>query len=239
MVITDRPKAIVFDTFGTVVDWRGSLIVELAAFGDDHGISTDWPAFVDAWRAEYAPSMDRVRRGDLPWMTLDELHRASLERLLAEREITGLTEVELDHLNRGWHRLVPWPDSVAGLVRLKRQFIIGPLSNGNVALLVDMAKHAGLPWDFIPGSDVFGHYKPDAENYLGVCRLLRLEPSGVMLAAAHPRDLAAARALGLQTAFFPRPTEHGVNAPVPEGGPDGPWDVIAYDIEDLASQLGL
>ena len=231
------PSAIVFDTFGTVADWRGSLIAGLTDYGHKRGISADWPALVDAWRQAYHPSMNRVRSGELPWTRLDDLHRASLDRLVAEQGITGLTEDDLRHINRGWHRLRPWPDSVPGLMRLKQRFIIGPLSNGNVALLANMAKFAGLPWDMIFGSDLFGHYKPDPETYLGVAKLLDLPPGKVMMAAAHNADLAAAKAQGLMTAFFPRPTEYG---PLQSRDyeAEGDWSYVATDIEDLATQLG-
>jgi 2-haloacid dehalogenase len=231
------PSAIVFDTFGTVVDWRTSLIADLTAYGQTRGVIADWPALVDAWRQAYAPSMNRVRSGELPWTKLDDLHRASLDRLIAEHGIRGLTEDDRRHITLGWHRLLPWPDAVPGLTRLKRRFIIGPLSNGTVALLTNLAKFAALPWDVVFGSDLFGHYKPDKETYLGVARLLDLPPGRVMLAAAHNGDLAAAQALGLMTAFFPRPTEYG-----PRQDRDreaaGDWDIVARDIEDLADQLG-
>lgn len=233
-----QPLAIVFDTFGSVVDWRGSLIAELTAFGRDRGIDADWTKLVDAWRGAYQPSMQRVRSGELPWTRLDALHRISLDRLIEELGISGLTEADRAHINLGWHRLKPWPDSVPGLTRLKRRFIIGPLSNGNVSLLTNMAKQAGLPWDTVFGSDVFGHYKPDSETYLGVCRLLDLEPGQVMMAAAHNGDLAAARKLGLMTAFFPRPTEYGPHQ-VRDFEAEQDWDVVARDIEDLAGTLGV
>ncbi|MDE2581439.1 MAG: haloacid dehalogenase type II [Rhodospirillales bacterium] len=231
------PAAIVFDTFGSVVDWRGSLIGELTAFGQARGIAADWTGLVDAWRAAYHPSMQQVRSGALPWTRLDDLHRASLDRLVAEFAVAGLTEADLRHINRGWHRLNPWPDAVPGLTRLKAKFIIGPLSNGNVSLLANMAKHAGLPWDMVFGSDLFGHYKPDPETYLGVARLLDLEPGQVMMAAAHNGDLAAARACGLMTAFFPRPDEYGPHQ-ARDFKADQAWDVVAADIEDMAAQLG-
>jgi 2-haloacid dehalogenase len=232
-----QPVAIVFDTFGTVVNWRSSLIAELTAFGRERGIEVDWTALVDAWRAAYRPSMDRVRKGEQPWTTLDNLHRASLDRLVAEFGISGLTEADLRHINRGWHRLNPWPDSVPGLTRLKRRFIIGPLSNGNVSLLLNMAKHAGIPWDMIFGSDLFGHFKPDPETYLGVVKLLDLEPGQVMMAAAHNSDLGSARRCGLMTAFFPRPTEYGPHQRR-DTAADQEWDVVAKDIEDMATKLG-
>lgn len=231
------PVAIVFDTFGTVVDWRGSLIAELTEFGRRRDINADWTALVDAWRGAYHPSMDRVRKGEQPWTTLDNLHRASLDKLVAEFGIKGLSEADLQHINRGWHRLNPWPDSVVGLTRLKSKFIIGPLSNGNVALLTNMAKHARLPWDVIFGSDLFGHFKPDPETYLGVARLLDLEPGQVMLGAAHNNDLARAREQGLMTGFFPRPNEYGPHQKR-DFAADQEWDVVAKDIEDLAAKLG-
>jgi len=230
-------QAILFDTFGTVVDWRGSLIDEMTAFGTTRGIAADWAGLVDAWRAAYAPSMDRVRRGEVPWTILDDLHRASLERLVVEFGIAGLTDADLDTLNRGWHRLRPWPDAVPGLTRLKRRVLIAPLSNGNVALLVNMAKHAGLPWDMVCATELFGHYKPDPETYLGAARLLGLAPGAVMMAAAHNGDLHAARRCGLKTAFFPRPTEYGPHQ-VRDFASDSDWTVIAADIEDLATRMG-
>ena len=232
-----QPIAIVFDTFGSVVDWRGSLIADLSAYGAKRGIAADWTALVDAWRAAYHPSMERVRKREVPWTKLDDLHRSSLDGLVAKFGITGLTEDDLRHINLGWHRLDPWPDSVGGLTRLKRRFIIGPLSNGNVALLTKMAKHASLPWDVVFGSDLFGHYKPDPETYLGVARLLDLAPGEVMMAAAHNNDLAAARRSGLMTAFWPRPTEYGPHQKR-DFVAEQDWDVVAKDIEDLAAQLG-
>ncbi len=230
-------KALVFDTFGTVVDWRTSLIEDLSAFGRTRGVEADWARLVDAWRAAYQPSMQRVRSGERGWATLDTLHRESLDRLVAEFGITGLNEDDLCHINLGWHRLRPWPDAVAGLARLQRRYIIGPLSNGNVSLLLEMAKAAGLPWDMIFGSDLFGHFKPDPETYLGVCRLLDLDSGEVMMCAAHNSDLRAAQALGLQTGFFPRPTEYGPHQSR-DTEADGEWTVIAKDIEDLATRLG-
>ncbi len=235
---TKLPVVIVFDTFGSVVDWRGSLIADLTAYGRQRGVAADWPALVDAWRASYHPSMDRVRKGELPWTKLDALHRGSLDKLVADFGITGLTEADLVHINLGWHRLNPWPDSVAGLTRLKTKFVIGPLSNGNVSLLTYMAKHAGLPWDMVFGSDLFQHFKPDPETYLGVAAMMDLEPGQVMLAAAHNNDLANARKCGLMTAFWPRPDEYGPNQ-VRDFTADQEWDVVATDIEDLARQLGV
>lgn len=230
-------KALIFDVFGTIVDWRGSLIADLAAFGRERGIAADWPALVDAWRGAYVPSMDRVRRGERPWTVLDVLHRETLDRLVGEFAIAGLDEAALQQLNRLWHRLRPWPDSVPGLTRLKRRFTIAPLSNGNVALLTALAKHAALPWDAIFGADLFRHYKPDPETYLGACALLDLEPPEVMMVAAHNADLAAARALGLRSGFFPRSAEYGP-AQTRDLAPAQDWDVVAHDVEDMARQLG-
>ena len=230
-------KAILFDTFGSVVDWRTSLIHELSAFGAGRGLAVDWPGFVDAWRGAYKPSMDRVRSGQAPWTILDDLHRASLDRLVAQFGIADLSEADLDHINRGWHRLRPWPDAVAGLTRLRTRHIIAPLSNGNVALLVNLAKFAGLPWDMVFGSEIPRRYKPDPEVYLGACAMLGLMPGQVMMAAAHNHDMVAARALGMKTGFFARPTEYGPSQSR-DLAADGDWDVVARDIEDLARQMG-
>ncbi|HTN12943.1 MAG TPA: haloacid dehalogenase type II [Acetobacteraceae bacterium] len=230
-------RAILFDTFGTVVDWRGSLIAELSAWGAGRGLAADWAGLVDAWRAAYQPSMDLVRQGKAPWTVLDDLHRATLERLVAQFGIPGLSEADLDHINRGWHRLRPWPDAVAGLTRLRARYIIAPLSNGNVALLVNMAKAAGLPWDMICSTELFRHYKPDPETYLGAAALLGLRPEQVMMAAAHNADLRAARACGLATAFFARPSEYGPHQ-ARDFAADQEWDIIARDINDLASRMG-
>lgn len=233
---TQGVKAILFDTFGSVVDWRSSLIAELATFGAERGLAVDWPDFTDAWRAAYKPSMDRVRKGEIPWTILDVLHRQSLDMLIEKFAIPGLDEADRAHLTRAWHRLHPWPDAVPGLTRLKQRYIIGPLSNGNVALLVNLAKFAGLPWDMVFGSEIARHYKPDPQAYLGACTLLGLEPHEVMMAAAHNHDLHAARALGLKTAFFARPTEYGPHQ-VRDFRADSDWTIIAEDIEDLARQL--
>jgi len=229
-------KAILFDVFGSVVDWRGSLIGELSAWGAARGLSVDWTGLVDAWRGAYMPSLDRVRRGEQPWTILDDLHRATLDKLVQRFGVTGLNEQDLDFINRGWHRLRPWPDSVAGLARLKTRYIIGPLSNGNVALLVNMAKAAGLPWDMVCATELFLHYKPDPETYLGAARLLGLPPAQVMMAAAHNGDLRAARAVGLKTCFFARPTEYGPHQSR-DFAADEAWDVVADDILDVAARM--
>jgi 2-haloacid dehalogenase len=181
--------------------------------------------------------MEKVRKGEMPWTKLDALHRMILDDLLKEFQITGLTEEEKDHWNRVWHRLKPWPDSVAGLARLKKKFSIAPLSNGNVSLLADMAKNAGLPWDMILGAEVARHYKPDREAYLTAVELLSLKPNEVMMTAAHRQDLVAARSFGLRTGFIHRPNEYGPTRHADIAKP-GDFDVVASDMLDLASKMG-
>jgi 2-haloacid dehalogenase len=232
------PQALVFDVFGTVVDWRGSIAAEGARLARDWGLAPaiDWAAFADAWRGRYRPSMERVARGELPWTNLDGLHRLSLEETLAEFGLTDLSEEQLVHLNTVWHRLDPWPDSVAGLARLRRRFIVATLSNGNVALLVHMAKRAGLPWDCILSAELFRAYKPDPRVYRGAADLLGLPPGEVMLVAAHQDDLRAAQRVGLRAAFVPRPLEYGPGR-APDPTPDPAFDYVATDFLDLAEQL--
>ena len=232
----DSIKALAFDVFGTVVDWRSTVIREGRALATAKGLDVDWAAFADAWRDGYGPAMNRVRNGELPWMTIDELHRLILDGLLERFSITGLDEAEKDHLNRVWHRLDPWPDAVEGLTRLKSRFIIASLSNGNVALLVNMAKHGGLPWDAVLSAELAGRYKPDREVYLKAADLLDLEPAAVMMVAAHKGDLRAAAKAGLRTAFVPRPRERP-NRQI-DLSVDGEFDVSATDFVDLASKLG-
>ncbi len=234
-------KAIVFDTFGTVVDWRGSIIAEgeawSAAIGDAKDSTIDWPRFADRWRDGYGPAMERVRTGDLPWTKLDDLHRMLLNQLMPEFGMNGLSEVEIDRWNRVWHRLKPWPDAVAGLTRLKKKYIIAPLSNGNVSLLTDMAKNAGLPWDLILSAELAKHYKPDREAYLTAVDLLSLKPEEMMMAAAHSGDLRAAASFGLRTGFIYRPNERGPGGKADRAKP-GEFDVVSKDIGDLAEQMG-
>jgi len=229
-------KALVFDVFGTVVDWRGSIIREGQALGRRKKLKVDWPAFADAWRAGYRPAMARVRSGELPWTKIDDLHRLILDDLLLRFPLGRLAGEDIDHLNRVWHRLKPWPDARAGLARLKRRHVIATLSNGNVALLTNMAKHAKLPWDCILSAEVVRHYKPDPETYLGAADLLGVKPAELMMVAAHKDDLHAARACGLKTAFVPRPKEYGP-AVKPDVSRDPAFDLHARDFNDLARQL--
>jgi 2-haloacid dehalogenase len=233
----DGIKALAFDVFGTVVDWRGSIVAEGERLTTERGLPMDWGRFADAWRARYRPSMDRVMRGELPWTTLDALHRTSLEEVLDELGITGLTDAQKDELNHVWHRLRPWPDSVAGLIRLRERYILATLSNGNVRLLVDMARHSGLPWDCILSAELVRAYKPDPRVYQMAVELLAVEPHEVLMVAAHPADLRAAQAQGLRTAYVPRPLEHGPNEQ-PDLALGASFDLVASDFLDLARQLG-
>jgi 2-haloacid dehalogenase len=230
-------KAVLFDVFGTVVDWRGSCITELTAFGAQKGITADWTRITDDWRGLYQPSMEAVRSGKRAWTILDVLHRESLETLLKTHKITGLSDADMQHLVTIWHRLKPWPDVVQGLTQLKSRYIIGTLSNGNVGLLTRMAKNVGLPWDVVLGAETSRAYKPLPEAYLRACELLNLQPSEVMLAAAHNGDLAAAQATGMATGFVPRPTEYGPHQKV-DFKADGNWTVVGADFVDLARRMG-
>jgi 2-haloacid dehalogenase len=237
LAVTSPPKAFVFDVFGTVVDWRTSITREVDDLARRKGLRVDAAKFAAAWRAGYMPSMNRVRTGELPWTRLDDLHRMTLENVLVDFGVTELSEEEKDFLNRAWHRLRPWPDAVSGLTRLKRKFIIAPLSNGNIALITNMAKHAGLPWDCVLGAELVRHYKPDPEVYRSAAELLDLRPNEVVMVAAHLRDLRAAKAEGLRTAFVVRPDEFGPDGN-PDLTPDDSVDISAKSFDDLASQLG-
>ena len=231
-------KALVFDVFGTCVDWRTSLIDDFTTWSARRGITADWTALVDGWRAIYFASMDEVRNHpERGYVILDDLHRRSLEKLVAQFAIRGLTEADLHYLTMGWHRLHAWPDTVAGLTRLKKKYIISPLSNGNVALLTNMAKFSGMPWDLILSAELFEHYKPDPETYLGAARLLGLRPDEVMMVAAHNNDLEAAQKLGLKTAFVARPTEYGPHQKH-DFKAEGDWDVVAPDFNGIAARMG-
>jgi 2-haloacid dehalogenase len=231
-------KAMVFDTFGSVVDWRGSIVRDLTRWGNENGFQADWTVFAEQWRSMYQPSMEACRSGKRAFTVLDVLHRESLDVLIEQYGLSKMTEAQREHVNKVWHRLDGWPDAVGGLTRLKSKYIIAPLSNGNISLLTDIAKYTGLPWDLNLSTEVFRCYKPQPESYLGVCHALRLDPSEVMMCAAHNNDLLAAKNCGLKTAFWPRPTEYGPtqtdNLVATEA-----WDVVAKDIRDLATQMGV
>jgi 2-haloacid dehalogenase len=238
-VSTGQPvKAVLFDVFGTVVDWRTGVAAAVGRFAGEQGLDLDAGAFVDAWRSRYGPAMRRVSTGERPFVSLDVLHRENLDGVLAELglEPGRFGPAALDDLNRAWHFLPPWPDSVLGISVLKRDYIVGPLSNGNTSLLLDMAKAAGLPWDVILGSDVSRAYKPAMEAYLRPAAMLGLQPGDVMLAAAHEADLAAARTAGLAAAFISRPLEQGPGVPG-AGVATKPWDLSVSSITELADLL--
>jgi 2-haloacid dehalogenase len=230
-------RALTFDVFGTVVDWRRSVIAEGVALGARTGLQADWAALADAWRKGYFASMARVAHGELAWDTIDALHRQVLDHLLPQHGLQALAEADRDHFNTVWHRLAPWPDTVAGLTRLKQRLTISTLSNGNLSLLVAMAKHAGLPWDAVLSAELFGRFKPDLAVYLGAARLLGLAPDQVLMVAAHPFDLVAAQKAGLKTAYIPRPDEYGPGGRMEPVG-DAVFDIVATDLVDLATQLG-
>ena len=229
-------KVLAFDVFGTVVDWRSSVIVEGEQLGKAKGLKIDWAAFADMWRSFYRPYMDRVSAGELPWTKLDDLHRQMLEETLAKFGIDAFTKDEKENLNRVWHRLNPWPDSVQGLRRLKSRLVITTLSNGNISLLTNMAKHAGLPWDCILSAENVKRYKPDPEVYLLVPQLFDLKPEQVMMVAAHEHDLQSAQKHGLRAAYVHRPRERGTGK-ASEIPPAGRYDLLAKDFLDLADQL--
>src|SRR5215471_6669721 len=231
-------KALAFDVFGTVVDYRGTILGEGERLNRAKGLSVDWGRFADAWRARYRPSMDRVMRGELPWTPLDTLHRLSLNDLLNEFHLGDcLSQEEQDHLNQVWHRLLPWPDAIPGLTHLRKRYILATLSNGNMALLVNMARYSGLPWDCILSAELVQAYKPDPRVYQMAIRLLGLQSHEVMMVAAHQADLRAAQAQGMQAAFVPRPLEHGPHH-VSDLTPDPAFQIVATDFMDLAQQLG-
>ncbi len=229
-------QALTFDTYGTVVDWRSSVLAQLRAFGARRGLALDWARFLDEWKAAYRPAMDRVNRGESPWMTVDAIYRARLVALLEARGI-AVDVAEVDELTRAWWRLEPWPDSVAGLQRLKQRFIVSPLSNASFIGMVELARYAKLPWDCVITAENARCYKPKPEAYRTALALLGMAPGEVMMVAAHNYDLAAARAEGMATAFVPRPTEYGPGQTT-DLAPEADWTIIAKDLGDLASQLG-
>jgi 2-haloacid dehalogenase len=231
-------RACLFDVFGTVVDWRTSVSRDLAAFAKQKGIAgIDWLEFAVEWRKLYQPAMDEVRSGRRAFTILDVLHRESLEKLIARYRLEALSEDDRQHVNRAWHRLDPWPDVVEGLKRLKSRFIIAPCSNGNIALMVNLAKRAGLPWDCILGAETARAYKPMPDAYLNSCRQLGLAPANVLMVAAHNNDLKAAKAQGMRTAFVARPTEHGPGQTTDLVADPACVDLPAKDFVELAGKL--
>ena len=236
----DGVRVLLFDTFGTVIDWRGSIARAMARIGAAKGIEwVDWDAFARAWRAGYRPALEEVIAGARPWTPLDVLHRERLDAILEEFGLTdSFDEAERADLTRLWHRLDPWPDAVPGLIRLRTRYLIGPLSNGGTVLLAAMAKRAGIPWDVVISSDVVRAYKRDARAYLGALEALDLPAAAVMMCAAHNDDLEAAASHGMRTAYINRPYEYG-----PDQKKDfeatGPWDVVTDSIEGLADALGV
>ncbi|MAI41050.1 MAG: haloacid dehalogenase type II [Candidatus Azotimanducaceae bacterium] len=235
--MTNSIKALTFDVFGTVVDWRSSIIEEGERLTNQFGYKVEWEDFADRWRAGYSPAMERVRQGDIPWTDIDNLHRMILDELVIEFALTSMTEKELVNLNRVWHRLKPWDDAVEGLNRLKRRFTVATLSNGNISLLENMARFANLSWDQIFSAENFGHYKPDAETYMGAVSLLGLKAGEVMMVAAHPSDLEAAAENGLRTGYVARPLEWGHGYITDHVSADD-FDIVSSDFLDLAAKLG-
>ena len=236
-MLSDEIKACFFDVFGTVVDWRTSIAGEMEAFATARGLDLDPGDFALRWRAKYDPSMATIRKGDRGYVKLDVLHRENLVDVFQDLGIEGISDADLDHLNHAWHRLAAWPDSVPGMTRLRTRYILASMSNGNIKLMVDMAKNAGLPWDMILGSEIAKNYKPHPDTYLAGTAALDLEPAQVLMVAAHNSDLIAAQKLGFKTAFIPRPTEYGP-AQSRDWKADGDYEFVAESMEALADQLG-
>jgi 2-haloacid dehalogenase len=229
-------KALFFDVFGTLVDWRSGVAREAESILAAAGHKFDWFAFADAWRNEYQPAMEDVRAGRMPFCKLDVLHRRNLDRILPRFAVSGLAEEATRNLNLAWHRLPAWPDVPGGLARLERRFLLAPVSNGNISLMVDLARRNGFPWDAILGAEVAGDYKPKPRVYLAACEAFDLPPGECMMVAAHTNDLLAAAKCGLRTGHVARPNEHGPGRG--EAAPAAPVDVAATSLEDLAAQLG-
>ena len=231
-------KALTVDVFGTVTDWHSTIIREGERLGSQKQISVDWGQFARVWRSGYEPAMGRVRRGELPWTKMDALHRMILDNIVEDFPTLELSDEEREHFNRVWHRLDAWPDVVGGMLRLKSKYIVAALSNGNVSLLTNMAKHAGIPWDCILSAELARHYKTDKEVYETAAHLLSLDPQSILMVAAHNHDLEGARAVGFRTAFISRPLEWGPGGDA-DTARDDEFDIIAQDFHDLATQLGI
>jgi 2-haloacid dehalogenase len=230
-------RAMFFDVFGTLVDWRTGVAREADRALRPLGYTLDWTRFADAWRAEYQPGMEEVRAGRIPFSKLDVLHRRNLERFMPRFGVTDLSESIRHELTLAWHRLDAWPDVTASLKRLQKNFLLAPLSNGNISLMVDLARRNSFPWDAILGAEIAGNYKPKPRVYLAACEAFDLDPGQCMMVAAHSNDLAAAAACGLRTAHIARPGEHGPGTG--ERAPTVPVDFAAADLGDLAGKLGV
>jgi 2-haloacid dehalogenase len=231
-------KAMTFDVFGTVVDWRSSISREVKSIASPKGVDIDWNNFADKWRDGYGPSMNKVRTGELPWLKIDDLHKIILDELLISLNINVFSDEEKTHLNKAWHRLTPWNDSVEGLTNLKKSFVITTLSNGNVSLLVNMAKFGGLPWDTVLSAELCNHYKPDKEAYLSTSQFLGFPIKEIMMVAAHKGDLKAAKENGMCTAYIPRPLEFGTKTMIDDSD-ENYIDIKATDIIDLSNKMTL
>ena len=229
-------KALLFDVFGTVVDWRGSITNEMQRFGGAHQIKQDWEQFALDWRALYQPAMEQIRSGDRGYVKLDQLHRENLQQLISRYGLDNLTEQQLEHINRAWHRLQPWADTLPGMNRLRKNYVLASLSNGNVALMVNMARHSAIPWDMILGSETAQGYKPEDKVYTHAAQMLALAPEQCMMVAAHNDDLYAARALGFKTAYINRPYEYG-DAQVNDMHAEQEWDIVGEYMTDIADAL--
>ncbi len=230
-------KALTFDIFGTVVDWRSSIIREGQLLGKKNKLKVDWAKFADRWRDGYMPVMQRVRAGELPYSKIDDLHRIILDGLIKDFDLDSLSPKEVENLNLVWHRLMPWPDAVPGLNRLRGRFVVASLSNGNMSLLVNMAKNAGLPWDCVLSAELTGHYKPDKQVYVKAADLLSLKPSQILMVAAHPIDLRAAAKVGYRTALVLRPLERGTERGLTFKPDPTEFDLTVTDFWELAKRL--
>jgi len=235
--MSDMPKALLFDVFGTLVDWRTSIARDSEQVLKPLGVTADWLAFADAWRGEYQGAMDQVRDGHIPFCKLDVLHRRNLDLVMPRFNISGIAENALQYLNLAWHRLDAWRDVAPGMSRLRRRHLLAPCSNGNISLMVDLARRNGIHWDAILGSEIAGDYKPKPRVYLASCAAFDLAPGECMMVAAHSKDLQHAAACGLRTAHIARPNEHGPGKGEP--APKVPVDYAATSLEDLAKQLGV
>jgi 2-haloacid dehalogenase len=235
--MSDKPKALLFDVFGTLVDWRTSIARDSEQVLKPLGVTADWLAFADAWRGEYQGAMDQVRDGHIPFCKLDVLHRRNLDLVMPRFNISGIADNALQYLNLAWHRLDAWPDVAPGMSRLRRRHLLAPCSNGNISLMVDLARRNGIHWDAILGSEIAGDYKPKPRVYLASCAAFDLAPGECMMVAAHSKDLQHAAACGLRTAHIARPNEHGPGKGEP--APKVPVDYAAASLEDLAKQLGV